>query len=237
MHLLLVEDYLGASAPLARNLMRAGFWARTVNSCDQVLDYAFHDRVSVVVIDQTGPHKPAVSTIRSLRGGGLTSPLLLLTTGSDWRETVAALDSGADDIACKPIRSEEVAARLRAIVRRSAGQSKNRILAGGFDLDLQARCAWFDGTCLDLSPSEFRLLRALMLANPNLVDRETMRALLAVSGTNLSENALEVQVARLRRKVGVQRIRTVRGIGYRLELDSAITTEQDPTPVRDRCQA
>jgi two-component system, OmpR family, response regulator len=219
MHLLLVEDYVGASVLLARNLMSVGFWARTVTSYDQVLSHAFRDRIGAVVIDQTGPNELVISAIRSLRSEGLNSPLLLLTTSSDWREKVAALDSGADDIACKPIRSEEVAARLRAIVRRSLGQTTNRFSAGGFELDMQVRCAWLNGECLNLSPREFHLLRALALASPSLVERKTLRALSSVSGTILGGNALEVQIARLRRKVGVERIKTVRGIGYRIELD------------------
>lgn len=232
MNLLLIEDEAGSSDLLVERLAGCGFWTTRVRSCDEALQSAGSQRAKAIVVDQTHGNTAAAASIKSLRENGIVQPVLVLSPRGDWRDKVEALDAGADDYAIKPVRSEEVAARLRAVIRRSAGQSSDRILLGGLDLDLKGQCAWLHGRCLNLTRNEFRLLRALMLADSKPVSREEISAALSPRATGLSDNGVEVQVARLRRKVGSEVIRTVRGIGYRI----AVPNEPDASDgLRSAC--
>lgn len=224
MHLLLIEDEVGASDLLVDRLSGAGFLATRVQSTGEALSNINAARTAAVLIDQTQGTLPPAQVIRPLRHAGIRQPLLMLSPRDDWREKVAALDAGADDYAIKPIRSEEVAARLRAVIRRGSGQASDRIVMGDLDLDMKARCAWLGGRCLDLSRNEFRLLRTFMLAGNQPVLRRAISASLAANGAGMTANAVEVQVARLRRKVGSGLIRTIRGVGYQLVIEPAART-------------
>jgi two-component system OmpR family response regulator len=159
--------------------------------------------------------------------------MIVLSPRSNWRDKVDTLDAGADDYAIKPIHSEEVAARLRAVIRRSSGLASDRVLFGGLDLDLKARCGWFHGRCLNLSRSEFRLLRLLVLADCQPVSREEVVAALGNDGSGMSRNAVEVLISRLRQKLGGELIRTVRGVGYALDRSLAELTSN--TAARETC--
>lgn len=234
MHLLLIEDEVGASELLAHRLLDSGFRTTRVRTEAEALMSVHRDRVAALLLDAGSSCQSPVQSIRVLRQGGLSQPMLVLAARGDWRDRVDALDAGADDYVSKPVRSEEVAARLRAVIRRSAGQSENRILLGGLDLDLKLRCAWLDGNCLNLSRNEFRLLRTLVLGNGQLVLRETIRAVLASGRADLTENAVEVQIGRLRRKIGRDWIRTVRGLGYRLDIGDM--DEDAQCPERHPCR-
>ncbi|MDE2596056.1 MAG: response regulator transcription factor [Sphingomonadales bacterium] len=186
-----------------------------MGSAAEALNSPVRDSVSAVLLDHCGlAHSPA-SVVTPLRSGGMEQPLIVLSALADWRERVASLDAGADDFLIKPIHSEEVAARLRAVIRRAAGMSSDRIVFGDIDLDLKARCAWVGGVCLNLTRNEFLLLRLLLLAPENTITKQQIMQALWVGDAQKTGNAIEVQMARLRRKLGHERIRTLRGIGYR----------------------
>lgn len=217
MRLLLIDKDREQSGWLADRLAGNGFAARLALSPEQVIANQMANGAAVVVLDHGLEPGPASPSVRVLRQGGIAQPLVVLSGRDDWRDKIECLDAGADDFLLKPVRSEEIAARLRAIIRRSAGQPTDRVLLGGFDLDLKARCAWLDGRCLKLTRNEFRLLRLFMLNPERILGHEDVLDQLNPNGARPSTNAAEVLIGRLRRKIGPDLIATVRGVGYRFD--------------------
>jgi len=119
----------------------------------------------------------------------------------------------------KPIRSEELVSRLRVAIRRSKGSATNLLRYGRLELDIDARCAWLDGLSLALSKNGFRLLRVLLLDSGKVISAETICQKLSSVGHPLSRNAIEELMTRLRKKIGPSTIKTVRGMGYRLDFE------------------
>lgn len=156
---------------------------------------------------------PIVSRLRSL---GLEQPIMVIASRCSWRESVTCLDAGADDFVIKPVRSEEIAARLRVGMRRSLGLPTSQTDVGRFTFDLSSNSIWLDGQLLDLTRHEFRLLKLLLLKPDNVISAEQIRSTLAYYEAELTTNALEVRIARLRKKLGTDAIKTVRGVGYRI---------------------
>jgi len=218
--LLLIESGLDSLGWLAERLAGSGFVVRQVHSLEQALQDGVAERATAVIADigHSGPQGQAIATL--LRKAGMTQPLMILSARGDWRERVETLDAGADDYVAKPVRSEEVAARLRALIRRSIGSPTDQITVGDIELDLKARCAWLAGKCLNLTRNEFRLLRLFLLQPERIMTHQEIRDRLHSGEADCSRNAIEVQIARLRRKVGRHRIRTIRGVGYRYIADS-----------------
>lgn len=221
MRLLLIDKDREQSGWLADRLAGCGFAARLALSAEQVVANRMAIGAAALVLDHglgSGPASPAVQTLRK---GGICQPLVVLATRDDWRDRIECFDAGADDFLLKPVRSEEIAARLRAIIRRSAGQPTDRIQLGGLDLDLKARCAWLDGRCLNLTRNEFRLLRMFMLQPERVVAHADLLDHLNPGGARPTTNAAEVLIGRLRRKIGAGLITTVRGVGYQFSAGSA----------------
>ena len=215
MRLLLIEHDTETAGWLAPRLDSLGFRTATVCDAQGALRDSLRESAAAVLIaignDSVGP----CNSTTALRSAGLTVPVVIVSTRSDWRETVASLDAGADDFIVMPARSEEIAARLRAVIRRSRGLDCDRLRSGEFELDLNARCAWLRGQCLDLTRNEFIVLRLLLLNSGKVVSHDTLRAELSPRNNRISLNAIEVQIARLRKKIGTRPIRTVRSFGYR----------------------
>jgi DNA-binding response OmpR family regulator len=235
MRLLMINNDKGEADWLAARLEPAGFvvqWSASLASA--VEDGIANSTAAILLVD--GSNETALpSAVRAIRSAGTEVPLLVVATSNDWRTKVDCLDQGADDVILKPVRSEEIGARLRALVRRSAGLPTDRIQIGPLDLDLKSRCAWLRGNCLDLTRGEFRLLRLLMLNPDRTVSHETILELLAGRGGRPSMNAVEVQIARLRRKLDEGQIRTIRGVGYRFVAGSVISIVAEREPCRAAC--
>lgn len=168
-----------------------------------------------IVLDLGQETASAAGMVRKLRQAGLDQPCLVLAAHDDWRDKIDALDAGADDFVLKPVRSEEVAARLRAMIRRGAGNATDVIVHGDLRLDLRVRCAWLGRECLELTRNEFRLLRLFLLEPEKVMTHQEIHRQLYPERAEWSPNAIEVQIARLRRKVGREKILTIRGLGYR----------------------
>jgi two-component system OmpR family response regulator len=178
---------------------------------------------SMAIIAEIGTSGPAgPDLVRYARSQGLNQPLVLLCAHGGWRERVDNLDAGADDCMFKPVRAEEVAARLRVILRRCAGSAKDRLVAGGLSLDLKARTAEQDGQVLALTRHEFRLLRALMLQVGQVLSHSALHDQLYEHDRARTHNAVEVHIARLRRKLEQSTIRSVRGVGYMLLAETSV---------------
>jgi DNA-binding response OmpR family regulator len=173
-----------------------------------------------VVLDLNLPVLDGLTVLRRWRREGVETPVLVLSARSSWAERVEALDAGADDYLVKPFAMEELLARLRALVRRSAGRSSNILSAGNLVLDLGRRSATLDGATLALTPLEFRLLAELMARKGAAVSLGDLVDRLYGDEVDRRENAIEALVMRLRRKIGASRIVTRRGFGYVFEAEA-----------------
>jgi len=214
LRLVLIEKEANAAAWLADRLGREGFRPRLAALAQSPLGEC-HLSSDAAVLDMGGSTQGACEIVRALRRRGVDQPLLVLSGNGNWKDRVESLDAGADDYLVKPIRAEEVAARLRAMIRRTSGRAGDRIVTGPFEMDVRACAAWLDGALLDLTRDEFRLLR-LFMENPDRAhSHDAIRDALYELGDDPSCNAIEVRVARLRRKIGRDRIRTLRRLGYR----------------------
>jgi two-component system OmpR family response regulator len=145
------------------------------------------------------------------------TPVIILTARGSWQEKVEGLNAGADDFVVKPVRSEELVARIHALVRRSQAGGAQLLEGGGISLDPVAHRASKDGALLDLSRQEFRLLELFLRRPGHILSQADLLDQLYALEEERDQNALEVQVSRLRRKIGRQAITTVRGLGYRFE--------------------
>ncbi len=214
----LVESEMQYSSWLVEKLVHAGFSLEVSHAADVARGLAVTGLVSATIFDiaSIGPSPSAL--VRRLRDRGETSPIMVISEADSWRERIQSLDAGADDFIVKPVRSEEVCARLRALVRRSAGQTSDRLSSGGLEFSLRQNSATLHGQRLDLTRNELRLLRHLMLWHDHTHTAEEIGVILHLGDCGNSVNAVEVLVARLRKKIGHERVRTIRRVGYRLEL-------------------
>jgi len=212
--LLIIDADQAYSAWLAERLASRGFVPRTCTSLDQAIRERLFEPTGAVIAATGSAQAEGAVVAMQMRRAGVDQPLMVLSSNDDWHDAIECLDAGADDYLVKPVRSEVVAARLRAIIRRVAGTSTDRIERGDLELDLKARCAWLAGECLNLTRNEFRLLRLFFFQPNHVMTQREIHLQLSADGTSFSQNAVEVQIARLRRKVGHCRIRTVRGVGY-----------------------
>ncbi|MFJ1467600.1 response regulator [Massilia orientalis] len=220
MHILLAEDDPLLGDGLRAGLRQLGFqvdWVQSGDAAERELraqDYA------AAVLDLGLPRRDGMDVLAAVRAAGLATPVLVLTARDAVPDRIRGLDAGADDYVVKPVDLHELAARLRALVRRAHGQPRDRLRAGDVELDPAARTVRKDGTTVTLSTREFDLLHALMLNTNRVLTREQLEQHLYSWGQEVESNAVEVHVHNLRRKLGSTLIQTIRGVGYVLR-DSA----------------
>lgn len=217
MRLLLVEDDADLAARLSRRLVAAGFAVDVAG--DGVTALAWPDLAdhAAIILDLGLPGIDGLSVLRQWRAAGLRTPIIILTARGSWQEKVEGLNAGAEDFVVKPVQSEELIARIHAQVRRAQDRGAPSLSVGDISLDPVARSAARAGIPLDLSRQEFRLLEAFMRRPGNILSQADLLERLYPLGAERDWNALEVQVSRLRRKLGGPAITTVRGLGYRLD--------------------
>lgn len=215
MRLLLIEDDVVLSGRLAERLGQAGFVTSHVGSAEQALRLDDLDGVAALIVDVGLPGMDGIAFVRSFRRAGYTQPILMLTARGDWQQKVDGLNAGADDYVVKPVRAEELVARLHALLRRAAGHVGDRIMLGPIEIDLQARAARLDGVLLELTQIEFRLLQLFAYRAGHVLTQSEIQDHLYAETLERSANAIEVHIGRLRRKIGRDTIRTIRGLGYR----------------------
>ena len=217
MHLLLIEDDVDLAARMIARLSAADYVVEHVTSAEAALDWSSLDVFAALVVDVGLPGMNGIEFVRAARRRGSTAPILILTARGSWEEKVVGLNAGADDYVVKPARAEEIVARLQALLRRSAGQPQPRLRVGALELDQQARIAYRDGAAIDLTHTEFRLLQLFMHRSGRILAQADILDQLYPMAEERDLNTVEVHVGRLRRKIGKDAIRTVRGLGYRLE--------------------
>ena len=199
-------------------LADAGFSAFRFNTPELALRHPAANRAEAGLIEAGHGASGNPARVEVMRAGGFEQPLMILSAHSDWRDRVDSLDAGADDYLVKPVRSEELVARLHAMIRRSSGRTGSRIETGDFVCDLAANRIWQHGIPLDLTRNEFRLLRIFLLRPDRILSHAEISSLLYPGQPARSVNAIEVQIRRLRLKIGLKQIQTLRGVGYHLAL-------------------
>jgi len=216
MRLLLIEDDDILGEALRDYLRAEGHgvdWFRDLRQADAVRGEPF----DAWLLDWQLPDGSGLDWLRARRARGETTPALMLTARDRLNDRVTSLDGGADDYLIKPFAPEELAARLRAVCRRSAGAADARVRVGDVVIDLQARAAVRDGQRVELTAREWALLEALALRNGRIVLKGELERLVHGFDSEISSNALEVHISSLRRKLGRDVIGTVRGLGYRID--------------------
>jgi DNA-binding response OmpR family regulator len=169
---------------------------------------------AAAVLDLGLPLMDGLDVLASVRRAGVTLPVLVLTARDAVPDRVRGLDLGADDYVIKPVDLDELAARLRALVRRAHGQPQEQLQLQGVQLDPAGRTVARDGQAVALSTREFDLLHALMLNAGRVLSREQLEQHLYSWGREVESNAVEVHIHHLRKKLGAELIQTVRGVGY-----------------------
>ncbi len=221
MRILLVEDDKLLGDGVRAGLGQSGFsvdWVRDGIAGELALrtgEYAG------VVLDLGLPRLSGLDLLQRLRHGGNKVPVLILTARDRVEDRIKGLDSGADDYLIKPFDLDELAARLRALVRRSSGEAAPKLRVGEIELDPAARCVNFRGRPVELSVREFTLLQELMLNAGRVLSREQLAQKLYAWGEEIESNAIEVHVHHLRRKLAPELLRTVRGVGYLMPREAA----------------
>ncbi|WP_198117985.1 response regulator transcription factor [Massilia rhizosphaerae] len=214
MHILLAEDDPLLGDGLRAGLRQLGFQVDWVQSGDAAERELRAQEYAAAVLDLGLPRKDGMDVLATVRAAGLKTPVLVLTARDAVPDRIRGLDAGADDYVVKPIDLHELAARLRALVRRAHGQPRDRLRAGDVELDPAARTVSKGGTAVPLSTREFDLLHALMLNANRVMTREQLEQHLYSWGREVESNTVEVHVHNLRRKLGSALIQTIRGVGY-----------------------
>jgi DNA-binding response OmpR family regulator len=219
MRILLVEDDPLLGDGLKAGLVQHGFqvdWVRDGEAAARELRAGVH---AAAVLDLGLPRRDGLQVLADARRDGIVLPVLVLTARDAVPDRVRGLDGGADDYIVKPIDLDELAARLRALVRRAHGVAQETLRAGPVALDPASRTVTLAGDAVALSTREFDLLHALLLNAGRVLSREQLEQHLYAWGREVESNAVEYHVHHLRRKLGADAIRTVRGVGYLVPRD------------------
>lgn len=214
MRLLLVEDDRRIAADVARALDAAGYVVETVRNGEEAWFRGDTEDYGAVILDLGLPGMDGLAVLKRWRANGRSMPVLILTARGSWAERVDGIDAGADDYLPKPFRMEELLARLRSIVRRSAGHASPRIVAGDVELDERQMKVALRGVPVALSPLEYRLIAFLLHHRGRVVSQQELDENVYGHGEDHESNALEVLVGRVRKKLGSDLIETRRGFGY-----------------------
>lgn len=215
MRLLVVEDDPELGRRLSERLRGADFAVELATSRAEAEDWPDVERMAAVILDLGLPDGSGLELLRHWRDRRVETPILILTARGSWQDKVEGLNTGADDFVVKPVRFEELLARLNALFRRQQGSRSLAIEAGDLALDPLARSATLAGAPLALSRQEFRLLHLFMRRAGQVLSQSDILDDLYALDDEREPNTVEVLIGRLRRKIGRTRITTLRGLGYR----------------------
>jgi len=221
MRILLVEDDAMIARDLTVHLTKAGFLVHHERNGEGGWFAGDTEEFSAVVLDLGLPGLDGMSVLKRWRAAGRTMPILILTARGNWEERVEGIDAGADDYLAKPFRMPEVLARLRALIRRAAGQTTPVMESGSVSIDIKSKSVVIEGRPVDLTPLEFRCLSFLMINRLRPVSQLELTEQLYAQDHERESNSVEVLIARLRRKLGKDVIQTKRGYGYQMQTEEA----------------
>ncbi|MBO3759501.1 response regulator transcription factor [Ciceribacter sp. L1K23] len=217
MRILVVEDDRNLNRQLAEVLQEAGYVVDTAFDGEEGHFLGDTEPYDAVILDIGLPEMDGITVLEKWREAGRVMPVLMLTARDRWSDKVAGIDAGADDYVTKPFHVEEVLARIRALIRRAAGHASSELVCGPVRLDTKSSKATVNGTALKLTSHEFRLLSYLMHHMGEVVSRSELTEHMYDQDFDRDSNTIEVFVGRLRKKLGVDMIETVRGLGYRIQ--------------------
>lgn len=225
MRLLVIEDEPNLLATLASRLRDEGYAVDAAANGRDGHHVGAEYPIDLAIVDLGLPDIPGTEIIKRWRTAGLAFPVLILTARGSWEDKVAGLELGADDYLVKPFHTEELLARVRALMRRAAGWSDPKLRCGPFVLDTSAKTFSADGKPIELTAFEYKVLEYLMLHAGRVVSKTELTDHLYEEDTDRDSNVLEVIVGRLRRKLDPERtlnpVETSRGQGYRFRFERA----------------
>ncbi|MEO6898050.1 MAG: response regulator [Caldimonas sp.] len=217
MRILLIEDDAMVGKALAVGLVRAGFaldWVTDGRSAELALANGVYD---LAVLDLGLPKKDGMAILATLRAEGNAIPVLIASARDAVEDRIGGLDAGADDYLLKPFDLDELVARIRAILRRHSGSGSPLLKAGPIVMDLARKSVTRSGDAVDLSAKEFAVLEALMQRPGAVLSREKLEEAVYGWKDPIGSNAVEVHLHHLRKKLGSDAIKNVRGVGYRID--------------------
>lgn len=216
MRLLLVEDHVPLADELLASLTQQGYAVDWLADGRDAAYQGATEPYDLIILDLGLPGKPGLEVLREWRAGGLVTPVLILTARSSWAERIEGLQTGADDYLSKPFHPQELLLRIQGLLRRAHGLANQpQLQAAGLQLDESRQCVSRGAEVIDLTAAEFRLLRYFMLHPQQLLSKSHLAEHMYDGETERDSNVLEVQVNRLRGKLGREVIETKRGQGYR----------------------
>lgn len=216
MKLLLAEDDPMIGAATEQGLRNAGFavdWARDGQSAELALRTG---QYALLILDLGLPRQDGLTVLKTMRSSGDATPVLIVTARGAVYDRIEGLNQGADDYLTKPFDLDELIARIRALIRRNAGRAQPVMQVAGLSLNPLTREVRLDGELLSLPQREFALLEALLRTPGAVLSTEQIAEMLYGWGEEIVSNAVEVHIHKLRKKLGADWIRNVRGVGYKL---------------------
>jgi two-component system, OmpR family, response regulator PhoP len=222
MRLLLIEDDVALRLGLARQLEADGYRVDQAKDGEDGLFQAREYPVDLAIVDLGLPKLSGLAVVQRLRADGRTIPILILTARGSWQDKVVGLEAGADDYLVKPFEYPELAARIKALLRRSLKAASDVLTLGPLTIDFSAQSAQLNGIALELTTFEYRVLEYLVKERARVVSKQELSDYLYPHDEDRDSNVLEVLVGRLRRKLdpsgALAPIETLRGRGYRFTL-------------------
>ncbi len=216
MRVLLVEDEPNLAARLRQTLIDAGYAVDVADNGRDAWQMGGDQMYDAVVLDLGLPILDGLSVLKHWRSEGMAAPVLILTARDQWHEKVAGIDAGADDYLTKPFHTEELLARVRALIRRSQGLASPVLQCGPLTLDTRSGRVTLQGHALAMTSHEYKVLAYLMHHPDTAVSRSELTEHIYAQDFDRDSNTIEVFIARLRKKLPAGMIETVRGLGYRL---------------------
>jgi two-component system response regulator PhoP len=222
MRLLLIEDDAALRLGLKRQLEAEGYRVEQAGDGEEGLFLAQEYPFDLAIVDLGLPKLSGIAIVQRLRAKGSAMPILILTARSSWQDKVAGLETGADDYLVKPFEYPELAARIKALLRRSLKSANDVLTLGPLSIDLSGQSVRLDGEALELTAFEYRMLEYMVRERARIVTKQELSDYLYPHGEDRDSNVLEVLIGRLRRKLDpagtLTPIETVRGRGYRFTL-------------------
>jgi len=212
--LLVVEDDKDINRQVVAALEEAGYVADKAYDGEEGGYLGESEPYDAIILDMGLPKTDGVSVLQKWRRAGIKTPVIILTARDRWSDKVDGFDAGADDYVTKPFHMEELMARVRALLRRAAGHATSQIACGPVVLDTRSGRVFVDGNPVKLTSHEYRLLSYLMHHTGRVVSRAELTEHLYDQDFDRDSNTIEVFVGRLRKKLAVDLIQTVRGLGY-----------------------
>lgn len=216
MRLLVVEDDKDLNRQLVQAFEEAGYVVDKAYDGEEGHFLGDTEPYDAVVLDVGLPQMDGMTVLEEWRRAGRSMPVLILTARDRWSDKVSGIDAGADDYVTKPFHIEEVLARIRALIRRSTGHAANELICGPVTVDTRSSKVHVEGKSIKLTSHEFRVLTYLMHHSGKVISRTELTEHIYGQDFDRDSNTIEVFVGRLRRKLGVDIIETVRGLGYRV---------------------